>query len=72
MNDLLVSRKLTVIFEVVWPKWLNIFEIKIPDENFKEVSPEGMVKINEKIKECELEIKKLSELLTSKGYYQAE
>lgn len=41
------------------------------EKDFKEVRTEDLVAINQKIKDCELEIKKLSELLSSKGYGQA-
>jgi len=49
----------------------KIFEIEIPQKDFAKVSTEDLVTINQKIKECESEIKKLSELLSSKGYSQA-
>jgi hypothetical protein len=49
----------------------KIFEIEIPEKDFEQVSTEDLVTINQKIKDCESEIKKLSELLSSKGYSQA-
>lgn len=49
----------------------KIFEIEIPEKDFEQVSKEDLLAINQKIKDCELEIKKLSELLSSKGYSQA-
>ena len=49
----------------------KIFEIQIPNKEIEEVSTDDLVQINQKIKECELEIKKLSELLSTKGYSQA-
>ena len=49
----------------------KIFEIAIPEKDFEQVSSEDLVAINQRIKDCESEIKKLSELLSSKGYSQA-
>lgn len=49
----------------------KIFEIEIPEKDFEQVSIGDLLAINQKIKDCELEIKKLSELLSSKGYSQA-
>jgi hypothetical protein len=49
----------------------QIFEIEIPGKDFESVSSEDLVTINDKVKDCELQIKKLSELLSSKGYSQA-
>jgi hypothetical protein len=40
---------------------IKIFEIKIPEKDFEQVSIEEMVTINQKIEDCESEIKKLSE-----------
>ncbi len=49
----------------------QIFEVEIPKKDFEEVSTEDLVQINQKIKDCEAEIKKLTEYLSSKGYSQA-
>jgi len=49
----------------------KIFEIEIPEKDFEQVATLDLVTINQKIKDCELEIKKLSDLLSSKGYSQA-
>lgn len=49
----------------------KIFEVKIPEKDYEQVTTEDLVGINQKIKECEMEIKKLAELLSSKGYSQA-
>lgn len=48
-----------------------IFEVEIPEKDFEQISTEDLVTINQKIKDCELQIKKLSDLLSSKGYSQA-
>ena len=45
----------------------SILQIDIPDKNFKEVSLEEQIEMNEKTKACELQLKLLSEYLEQKG-----
>lgn len=49
----------------------SIFEINIPDKEFKDVEIEELVEINQKIKDCELQMKLLAEYLSKKGYNKA-
>ena len=49
----------------------TIFEVQIPEKDFEQVSTEDLVQINQKIKDCETQIKVLSEFLSHKGYSQA-
>jgi hypothetical protein len=39
----------------------KMFEINIPEKDFEQVKTEDMVTLNQKIKDCENEIKQLSE-----------
>lgn len=49
----------------------SIFQIEIPEKDFEAVTTEDLIEINQKIKECELQIKTLSDFLAGKGYSQA-
>ncbi len=49
----------------------SIFEINIPDKEFQDVETEELIEINQKIKDCELQMKLLSEYLSKKGYNKA-
>ena len=49
----------------------KIFEEEIPEKDFEQEIKENLVKINQKINDCESEIKKLWEFLSIKGYSQA-
>ena len=49
----------------------SIFEISIPDKELEDTDTKELVELNEKIKACELQMKLLSEYLSSKGYEKA-
>lgn len=49
----------------------SIFQLEIPQKDFKEVQSEELVELNEKIKGCEVQMKILSDYLEHKGYSQA-
>lgn len=49
----------------------SIFQIDIPDKDFEEVDTEELVEINQKITECEMQMKLLPEYLANKGYERA-
>lgn len=49
----------------------SIFQIEIPEKDFDKVTEEEKVAIYEKIKECEMQMKVLSDLLEHKGHSQA-
>ncbi len=49
----------------------SIFQIEIPEKDFDEVKNEELIEINEKIRECEMQMKVLSEYLDHKGHSQA-
>jgi hypothetical protein len=49
----------------------TIVEVEIPEKDYEKVSTEDLVQINQKIEDCEMQIKVLSEFLSHKGYSQA-
>jgi hypothetical protein len=49
----------------------SIFQLEIPEKDFKEIEDKDLIEINEKIKDCEMQMKLLSDYLNLKGYSQA-
>ena len=49
----------------------SIFQIDIPEKEFESVEESELVEINQKIKDCEMQMKLLSEYLSHKGYEKA-
>lgn len=49
----------------------SIFQIDIPEKDFESVEMKELVELNQKIKDCEMQMKLLSEYLNHKGYEKA-
>lgn len=49
----------------------SIFQVDVPDKAFKEIKKEDLIEINEKIRDCEMQMKLLADFLSFKGYSQA-
>jgi transposase-like protein len=49
----------------------SIFQIEIPETEFEKIETKELVELNQKIKDCELQMKLLSDYLEHKGYSQA-
>lgn len=49
----------------------SIFQIEIPETEFEKFEMKELVELNQKIKDCELQMKLLSDYLEHKGYSQA-
>lgn len=49
----------------------SIFQIEIPETEFEKIETKELVELNQKIKDCETQMKLLSDYLEHKGYSQA-